>query len=46
MCTNVMPVCMSVYHIHSWCLHKLKEDVKYPGTGVTDGCELHVGAGN
>lgn len=41
-----MGVCMTVYHVRAWYLWSPEEGVAYPGTGVTDDCELpHGGLG-
>lgn len=38
-----LSACMSVYHMHVWCLQRPEEGVE-PGTGaVTDGCEPSLG---
>lgn len=34
----VLPLHMCVFHIHSLCLYRPKEYVRYPGTEVPDGC--------
>jgi hypothetical protein len=31
--------CVFVYHLHAWYLMGPEKGVKYPETGVTDGCE-------
>jgi hypothetical protein len=31
------------YIVHGWYLLRSEEDVRSPGTGVTDGCELPCG---
>jgi hypothetical protein len=42
MCMSVVPTCMQVHHICAW--HPWRpEDIRSPGTGVTDGCELLCG---
>lgn len=40
MCMSVWAASMSMYHMHAWCPWKAEEGVGFPGTGVTDGCEL------
>lgn len=35
-----LPICMSVQLVHSWCLWRPEEGVQFPGTKVTDVCEL------
>ena len=37
---NVLPTCISMYHISAWCLLKSKEGVRYPGIGATGRSEL------
>lgn len=39
MCMKVLSRCTSVYH-NAWCLGRLEEDIRSPGTQVTDRCEL------
>jgi hypothetical protein len=39
MCLGVLPACMSVYHVHGWCLQKPEEGIKRFGTGGIGGCE-------
>lgn len=34
-----LSVCMSVCHMHAWCLQKSEKDVRYRGTTVTDVCK-------
>lgn len=36
-------VCMHEHHLGSWCPQRLKWEVRSPGTGVTDGCDLLYG---
>jgi hypothetical protein len=36
----VLPVYMSVYYMHAWCLQRSGEGIRSPGTGVVDGYEL------
>jgi E3 ubiquitin-protein ligase NEDD4 len=40
---SVLPACMSVHHMHTWCLWRPEEGVGSPGIGVTDSCELPCG---
>lgn len=40
MCMVILPTCMSVYHVHVWCLQRPKESVGSCGTGVPDDCKL------
>lgn len=35
----VLPACMSVDHMHAWCLQKPLEGIESSGTGITDVCE-------
>lgn len=37
---TVLPACMFVHHMHTRCPQKSKESIRYPGTGIADGCEL------
>lgn len=39
LCMNV-PVCMSVYHVCTWCLERQEKGTVSPGTGVTGDGEL------
>lgn len=34
-----LPTCMFVYYV-AWCLKRTEEGIGYPGTEVTEGCEL------
>lgn len=36
---NVLPACMSVYHVNACCRRKSEEGFGSPGTGDIDGCE-------
>lgn len=42
---DVLPAYMSVHHV-CMCPWRPEEGTESPGTGVTDGFEPHVGAGN
>lgn len=37
--------CMSVHHVHVWFPKEARKEHLFPGTGVTDCYQLHVGAG-
>lgn len=37
---QILPVCVYVYNMHSWCWPRSEERVGSHGTGVMDGCEL------
>ena len=37
---------LSVYHVYVWSQWRPEKGVGSPGTGVTDGCEHYVSAGN
>lgn len=39
MCMNAFPSWMCVYHMHTWCLRKSNEGVRFFEAAVTDGCE-------
>lgn len=41
-CVCECSACMSIYHVNAWCQWKSGEGTKlqFPGTGVSDGCEL------
>lgn len=39
----VLPVCMSVLHMHAWCLRRAEKGIGSLKTGVTHGCELPFG---
>lgn len=46
MCMRGMPACLSVYHLHAWCLQKSKEDIgAHRTTAIRDCCELPYGWG-
>lgn len=45
MCTDVLPACMSVQGIYTWCPHWPEEYITSPGTGLT-AVSQHVGARN
>ena len=38
---NIVPVCISLYHIQ--CLKKPEKNIRSPGTGAIDSCELPCG---
>jgi hypothetical protein len=40
---GILPVCMSVQHVCTWCPRRLEEGVRLPGNGITDTCELSCG---
>lgn len=42
---SVLPAAVNVYHICA-VLTRTEESTGSPGTGITDGCELPLGAGN
>lgn len=39
-CVNILPAFMYVHHMHVQYSQRSKKGVAYPGTRVTDGCEL------
>lgn len=39
MCIGVLPICMSVFHIHDWCPQRSQESIRSPETGVSGSCE-------
>lgn len=43
MCVGILPACMSVYHLCARCSERPEENIRFPGTGVTDGYELLCG---
>lgn len=44
---GILSECMSVHHVHAWCLQKPEVDIGSPGTGVPGGCKSpSVSAGN
>jgi hypothetical protein len=43
LCVWVFCLDMCVYHLQSWCPQKPEEGIRFPGFGVTDGCELLCG---
>lgn len=46
MCMGILLVCLSVYYVCAWCQWMLEEEVGFPATGVTGGCDRHMDAGN
>lgn len=44
MCIGVLSSCVSVYHVCTWCPWKPEGSIESPRTGITAGCESHVGA--
>lgn len=38
-CTSVLPACMYMYYMSTWCPQRSEEGIRAPGTGVTGGCE-------
>lgn len=36
------PACMHVLSVLAWCPPGPGEGIRFPGTGVTDGCKLYV----
>lgn len=42
---GILPAYMSVNRIHTWCPWGgwAEEDIRAPGTGITDGCQLPCG---
>jgi hypothetical protein len=44
MCMGVLSARMSVHYICVWCSIRLEDDAGYPGTVVTDCCELPCGS--
>lgn len=38
-----MCVCVSMYHMHAWCVRRSEEGVRSPGIGIRDGCGLPCG---
>jgi hypothetical protein len=45
-CVSVLPACMSVHHMSTWCPQRPEEDVGLPGTGIIDCVICHVSDGN
>ena len=43
MCISVLPESIYVYYVHTWCLWRSDEEVRFLGTGVRDSCELPCG---
>lgn len=43
MCLNVLPACMSVWHVDVQWPKMSKEGIVAPRTGVMDGCQLPYG---
>lgn len=39
-------VCLFCLHVHAWHPRRLEEGIRFPQTGVIDGCELSVDGGN
>lgn len=46
MSMRVVFVRIYVYCVHAWCLQGPEEGAALPGTRVSDGWSLHVGAGS
>ena len=44
-CVCVLAACVYVHHVHAWCPRR-SEGIRAYGTGITDGREPHIGAGN
>jgi hypothetical protein len=40
---SVLPAYLYGHYVHTWCLQKMKEGIKSPGTGLTDACEQPYG---
>ena len=38
-CMDILPACISVHCNHAWYSLRSEEDIRFPGTGVTDACE-------
>jgi hypothetical protein len=43
MCMGVLSICMSLVHVHAWCLQNLKESAGSPRIGVMGGYEPPFG---
>jgi hypothetical protein len=39
-CMRVLPACICVYHVCTWCSQRSEEGIRFPGTGIVDGCGL------
>ena len=42
MCMSIMPECVYIYHIDDLCPQRLKESIRFSGTGVTDSVNHYV----
>lgn len=40
MCMRALPTGMSVLHVHAYGSQRPEEGTGFPGTGVTEGCDL------
>lgn len=43
---GVLPACVSMCHMCAWHPQRLEEGIRFPQTGVIDGCELSVDGRN
>jgi hypothetical protein len=39
MCIVILPSCMYIYYMRVWCPQRWEEDVRSPGTVITNSCE-------
>lgn len=40
---SVLPECLPMYHIHTWCSQRPDKGVIFPSPGITDTCRLTCG---
>lgn len=40
MCIDILPICISLHHMHVWSLQRPKEDIGSPGTRHRASCEF------
>lgn len=40
---DVLLACVFVHHTYAWCPAEAQEEVRFSGTGVTDGCDPPCG---
>lgn len=42
-CVGILPVCISVHHMHALCPWRSEDGIESSGTGLTDGCDPPCG---
>lgn len=41
---DVLPARVTVHHVHAWYPWGTEKGIRFPGSGVTEGCELPCGS--